>query len=87
MHLPKLRNMGLRKEGQAEEQRILDFGHPECDPPFADNSVTTSRYSLLSFLPVVSTISLCVQNGTNRGMDRFCVSYVWNAALFASTVS
>ena len=33
--------------------RLLDFGRPETRPPFADNRATTSRYSLLSFLPVV----------------------------------
>ncbi|KAL7542063.1 hypothetical protein ACHAXR_012198 [Thalassiosira sp. AJA248-18] len=46
--------MGLRKKDKGaggEQQRVIDFGHPECNPPFADNSVKTSKYSLLSFLP------------------------------------
>jgi hypothetical protein len=36
-----------------EEQRIIDLGHPECNPPFADNSIKTSRFTLLSFFPLV----------------------------------
>ena len=36
-----------------EEQRIVDLGHPECNPPFADNSIKTSRFTLLSFFPLV----------------------------------
>jgi len=48
--------MGLKKKdkGSGEEQRIVDFGHPEYDPPFADNSVKTSRYTLLSFFPLAT---------------------------------
>jgi len=48
--------MGLRANGRREEtQRILDFGYPECGEGFADNRVTTSRYSLFSFLPVATS--------------------------------
>ena len=36
-----------------QEQRIIDLGHPECNPPFADNSIKTSRFTLLSFFPLV----------------------------------
>ncbi|KAL3807091.1 hypothetical protein ACHAXA_002117 [Cyclostephanos tholiformis] len=36
----------------AEEQRIIDLGRPECHPPFADNSIKTSRFTLLSFFPL-----------------------------------
>mmetsp|Transcript_23007 Transcript_23007/g.49788 ORF Transcript_23007/g.49788 Transcript_23007/m.49788 type:complete len:1706 (-) Transcript_23007:99-5216(-) len=47
--------MGLRNKdkgaGGEEEQRIIDFGHPEVQPPFADNSIKTSKYTLLSFFP------------------------------------
>ena len=49
--------MGLKKRDKGaggEEKRIIDFGHPETNPPFADNSVRTSKYTLLSFFPVVS---------------------------------
>jgi len=46
---PRKRNPGAG----VEEQRIIDLGHPECNPPFADNSITTSRFTLLSFLPLV----------------------------------
>ena len=52
--------MGLKKRKRdkeaGEEQRIIDFGKPENDPPFADNSVKTSKYSLLSFFPMVSDV-------------------------------
>ncbi len=41
-------------ELETTEQRIIDFGHAELHPPFADNSVSTSKYTLLSFLPMVS---------------------------------
>ncbi|KAL9181105.1 hypothetical protein ACHAXT_009910 [Thalassiosira profunda] len=48
--------MGLKKKDKGaaggEAQRIIDFGHPELHPPFADNSVKTSKYSLLSFFPM-----------------------------------
>lgn len=48
--------MGLhKKDVEGEESRIIDFGRQERHPPFADNSVKTSKYSLLSFLPLVST--------------------------------
>eukprot|EP00584_Thalassiosira_punctigera_P026201 CAMPEP_0172579250 /NCGR_PEP_ID=MMETSP1067-20121228/139149_1 /TAXON_ID=265564 ORGANISM="Thalassiosira punctigera, Strain Tpunct2005C2" /NCGR_SAMPLE_ID=MMETSP1067 /ASSEMBLY_ACC=CAM_ASM_000444 /LENGTH=1732 /DNA_ID=CAMNT_0013371961 /DNA_START=42 /DNA_END=5240 /DNA_ORIENTATION=- len=40
------------EEEEEERQRIVDFGHPERDAPFADNSVKTSRYTFLSFLPL-----------------------------------
>jgi len=48
--------MGLpsRDKGSGEAERVIDFGRPEHHPPFADNSVTTSKYSLLSFFPLVS---------------------------------
>lgn len=51
--------MTLRKasKGEGDDQRIIDFGRPEHHPPFADNSVTTSKYSLLSFFPLVSLIT------------------------------
>ncbi|KAL7465170.1 hypothetical protein ACHAXS_005504 [Conticribra weissflogii] len=39
-------------ELETTEQRIIDFGHAELHPPFADNSVSTSKYTLLSFLPM-----------------------------------
>jgi hypothetical protein len=45
---PKKRNPGV-----GAEQRIIDLGHPECNPPFADNSIKTSRFTLLSFFPLV----------------------------------
>lgn len=48
--------MGLRKQEtgageEDQEQRIIDFGHPELHPPFADNSIKTSKYTLISFFP------------------------------------
>lgn len=49
--------MGLKKKDKKNapgEERIIDFGHPETNPPFADNSVKTSKYTLLSFFPYVS---------------------------------
>ena len=47
--------MGLhKKDVEGEESRIIDFGRQERHPPFADNSVKTSKYSLLSFFPLVS---------------------------------
>lgn len=49
--------MGLpTKEGDKgeDDQRVIDFGRPEHHPPFADNSVTTSKYTILSFFPLVS---------------------------------
>lgn len=52
--------MGLKNRDKkigGEDQRIIDFGHREIHPPFADNSVKTSKYSLLSFFPLVSSIS------------------------------
>ncbi|KAL3785561.1 hypothetical protein ACHAW5_011309 [Stephanodiscus triporus] len=45
---PRKRNPGAG----VEEQRIIDLGQPECNPPFADNSITTSRFTLLSFFPL-----------------------------------
>ena len=45
---PKKRNPGV-----GAEQRIIDLGRPECNPPFADNSIKTSRFTLLSFFPLV----------------------------------
>jgi len=46
----------VRRTSTAEletiEQRIIDFGHSELNPPFADNSVSTSKYTLLSFFPL-----------------------------------
>jgi hypothetical protein len=42
------------KSSEGDNQRTIDFGRPETHPPFADNSVTTSKYSLLSFFPLVS---------------------------------
>jgi hypothetical protein len=38
------------------DQRIIDLGRSECDPPFADNSIKTSRFTLLSFFPLVSVL-------------------------------
>lgn len=35
------------------DQRIIDLGRSECNPPFADNSIKTSRFTLLSFFPLV----------------------------------
>ncbi|KAL3797547.1 hypothetical protein HJC23_009911 [Cyclotella cryptica] len=35
-----------------DDQRVIDFGRPEQHPPFADNSVTTSKYTILSFFPL-----------------------------------
>ncbi len=47
--------MGLhKKDVEGEESRIIDFGRQERHPPFADNSVKTSKYSLISFFPLVS---------------------------------
>ena len=47
--------MGPRKKKNLpQEERIIDFGHPETNPPFADNSVKTSKYTLLSFFAYVS---------------------------------
>ena len=50
--------MGIKKRDKktGERERIIDFGHPETNPPFADNSVKTSKYTLLSFFPYVSII-------------------------------
>ena len=51
--------MGLKnkdKAGEGGEQRVIDFGHPERNPPFSDNSVKTSRYTILSFFPYVSVV-------------------------------
>lgn len=49
--------MGLhKKDVEGEESRIIDFGRQERHPPFADNSVKTSKYSLISFFPLVSTV-------------------------------
>lgn len=45
---PKKRDRG----SGVEEQRIIDLGRPECYPPFADNSIKTSRFTLLSFFPL-----------------------------------
>lgn len=53
--------MGLKKKdhkGEGEEQRVIDFGHSERNPPFADNSVKTSKYTWLSFFPYVSLLLL-----------------------------
>lgn len=53
--------MGPRKKKNLpQEERIIDFGHPETNPPFADNSVKTSKYTLLSFLPYVSFVLYCM---------------------------
>lgn len=40
------------------DQRIIDLGRSECNPPFADNSTKTSRFTLLSFFPLVSVLYL-----------------------------
>ena len=57
--------MGLhKKDADAEESRTIDFGRAEHHPPFADNSVTTSKYTVLSFFPLVSRLILlkcCLQ--------------------------
>jgi hypothetical protein len=39
--------------GDDGQQRVIDLGRPECYPPFADNSIKTSRFTLLSFFPLV----------------------------------
>jgi len=53
--------MGPRKKKNLpQEERIIDFGHPETNPPFADNSVKTSKYTLLSFFPYVSFYIICI---------------------------
>jgi len=45
--------MGLRKkDNEGEESRTVDFGRQERNPPFADNSVKTSKYSWISFFPL-----------------------------------
>ncbi len=50
--------MGLhKKDVEGEESRIIDFGRQERHVPFSDNSVKTSKYSLISFFPLVSTTS------------------------------
>ena len=49
--------MGLhKKDADAEESRTIDFGRAEHHPPFADNSVTTSKYTVFSFFPLVSRL-------------------------------
>lgn len=40
------------------DQRIIDLGRSECNPPFADNSIKTSRFTLLSFFPLVSVLNI-----------------------------
>jgi hypothetical protein len=42
---------------EADIRRHIDLGRPECDPPFADNSIKTSRFTLLSFFPLVSVLN------------------------------
>ena len=59
---PRVRSKG----SEGEQQRIIDFGHPECHPPFADNSVKTSKYTLFSFFPIVS-VSLSLLKRLNSG--------------------
>ena len=43
-----------KKDAGGDDQRVIDFGHPERNPPFADNSVKTSKYTWFSFFPLVS---------------------------------
>ena len=44
-------------EADNRHLRHIDLGRPECDPPFADNSIKTSRFTLLSFFPRVSVLN------------------------------
>lgn len=66
-------------KGDGDDQRIIDFGRPERHPPFADNSVTTSKYSLLSFFPLVS-----VQNGEGSVLSFGCLKALLHFSIFSS---
>ena len=62
---PRRRNPGTG----AEDQRIIDVGHPECHPPFADTSIKTSRFTLLSFFPLVRVpLSFLVRRTSIRAL-------------------
>ena len=52
--------MGIHRSSttdmDAADQRLIDFGRPEMYPPFADNSVSSSKYTWYSFFPMVSVM-------------------------------
>lgn len=52
------------------DQRIIDLGRSECNPPFADNSIKTSRFTLLSFFPLVSAYLLSSEADGGLESDR-----------------
>ena len=51
------------------DQRIIDLGRSECNPPFADNSIKTSRFTLLSFFPLVSVLVINYRQRPDGGLE------------------